>query len=567
VNLYVNPFNHPPSDYQWSSNGLNNGNPFIWPYDPLSVDFTGAPLNDYIFYVREINYGCYGPYSGKATLTIIGKPHVSISGPVQVCLGDTVTYNVGYLKDTYYNWDAPAGVKVFDEANSQVTMIFDSVGTFTISNFTLNDCGGDSGFYTVKVITLFSADAGADKKICDGDSVQLHVETSALDKLFVTSDTATTGKQGAMFNIIARFDVTIDSFAVKYLSTQPIQAEIWGKNHTYKSFEQSQFTWYQLGGYYNFAPNPIGQFTVIPFWVNQFIPAGDTFAFYVTTANTPAINEAISPGNGPTGTTYKTDGIIDYVQGTANSYPFGAFIGPRVLNVRIYYTTKAGLSYLWNTGDSVATIWAKPSLSSLYSVVAYDTSGCKNRDSVFVQVNARPTVNAGTDTVICEGESYILNATSSVQHVVWMSSNELSDLNSLTPTYNYNSSSPDSVFIITAIIDSSQCAVSDTVIISPKNCKAYIVVPGAFTPNNDGHNDYFTIFGNNIEQYELRIFNRWGEEVYNTHDAGELNDLSRGWDGSFKGKLQDTGTFVYYLTAKDAYGHHYEKKGNLELIR
>lgn len=641
VELYVNPFLHPPSDYEWASSGLNNGNAFIWPYNPLLVDFTGAPLNDYIFYVREINFGCYGPYSSSKKITIIGIPNVSISGPTQVCLGDTVTYNVGYLKETYYNWDAPPGVSILDEANSQTTVIFDSIGTFTLTNFTLNDCGGDSGSYTVKVVSPYVVNAGADQTACEEAEISLTVQSNDIDKVFTTQDTATQGRQGAMFNIIAHEDVIIDSFAVKFLPTnQMVNTEIYGKAGSYKSFEQSQFSWNQIGGYFGITPAGAGQMTVIPYHVNQALSVGDTFGFYITTQNTPAVNMAYSPGTGiQTGTVYKTDGVIDFVQGTANNYPFGSFIGPRVLNCRIYYSTRAGLHYLWNTGDTAATILVKPTQTTTYSVIVYDTSGCQNRDSVMITINPAPLVDAGPDTVVCKGLDYLFPSSTNGTSIQWEPQVGLSSYSVASPTFNYQDSveyvmtatdttgcsntdtvllrvrgpllnagndttvCPDVTFVIeatategninwspatglssativaptfsfnesveylVALTDTAGCIAYDTLRITVDVCESYIQVPQAFSPNADGVNDHFTLFEKNIGQYEIRIFNRWGELVYSSRDLSELNDLSKGWDGTYKGQLQNTGTFVYYLTATDLAGKKFEKKGNLTLIR
>lgn len=260
---------------------------------------------------------------------------------------------------------------------------------------------------------------------------------------------------------------------------------------------------------------------------------------------------------------YKTDGVIDFVQGTSNAYPFGTFTGPRVLNCKIYYSTKAGLHYVWNTGDTTTTIQVSPQQTTLYSVIVYDTSGCKNRDSVLVKVNTTPTVNAGPDTLICDGENYQMQATSSIQTVVWNPATGLSNAGILNPVFNNS----ESVEYILIAIDTTGCGSSDTVKIDVHNCNAYIEVPQAFTPNGDGVNDFFTLFGNNIADYEIRIYNRWGELVYTSTDVGALNDLGKGWDGTYKGKEQNLGTYVYYLTAKDTYGKSYEKKGNLTLIR
>ena len=719
VSLFVSPFKHPPSDYEWAASGLNNGNAFIWPYNPLLVDFTGAILDDYIFYVREINFGCVGAYSDRAELTIIGLPSVNITGPVQVCLGDTVTYDVDYLKETYYNWDAPAGVTVLDEANSQVTMIFDSIGSFTISNFSLNDCGGDSGTYQVNVTTLYNVEAGADQTVCSGQPLTLHAETAELDKTFLTQDTAKQGKQGAMFDIIAHGDVTIDSIAVKVLATpQLVQAEIYGKSGTYKSFEQSPGNWGQLGSYFNFAASTSG-LTVFPIPLNLNIAAGDTFGFYVTTVNAPtAVNLAYGNGNGPQGTVYKSDGVIDFVQGTVNNYPFGAFVSnARVLNIRIYYSTRAGLGFDWNTGDTTETIQFIPQQSGMYSVIVSDTSGCKNRDSVYVTVNQSPLVNAGNDTavcngqtaqlsgsttgqifnwtpedglvppivldpvfngtqtteyilsvtsgvngcegkdtviitvndlpsadaspdtVLCDGSSYIIPATASATNTLWTPADNLNDATALNPVFNGSLTSTyalvvtdtnqcvstdtititvgatpavdagadveicdDATHIMTAVSNgqvfvwSPADGLSETNILNPTftnygeenntytltvfdavgctnadSVKLHVLpcnlkVPQAFTPNGDGNNDYFTVFGS-LREYEIRIYNRWGEVVYSSTDPTELSNLSRGWDGTYKGKLQEVGTFVYYVTGVDFNGKELSRKGNLTLIR
>lgn len=649
IMFLVNPFNHPPSDYVWNSNflapaGGSVGDPFTWNYNPLTVNITpGTPIGDYTIYVREKNYGCLGPYSAAGRFTLINTPSVQITGPAKVCLGDTVSYYVTYLKETYYNWDAPEGVTILDEANSTVRVIFDTLGKFTLTNFSLNKCGGDSGSYEVTVTTLFDVNTGADKQVCLGDTIQLTGTSTDLDKLFVTSDTAHAqyGKQGAMFNIIAHSDVTIDSFAVKYSSAQPVQAEIYHKPGSYKTFEQQQFSWVNPpDAYFNFVPSPVGQFSVIPVFVNQQIAAGDTMGFYVTTANnSPVVNQAISPTNGPPGTVYKSDGIIDFVQGTANNYPFGAF-SARVVNIRIYYSTKAGLSYLWSTGDTSTSIQINPTQSGLYNLLVYDTSGCKNADSVYVTVNPKPVVDAGNDTLLCGGVDYVLSGSSDASIVEWSPADGLSSTATLTPVWNYNQTSTyyltvtnaigcasvDSVTINVAVpfnvnaggdttlcegesfqlqasspvsnivwnpstglsditilnpvfsnsesveyiligTDSIGCRSSDTVKIGVQVCESYIKVPQAFTPNDQGDNNFFTVFGKNIDAYEIRIYNRWGELVYDSRDVSELNDLSRGWDGNYKGKPQQVGTFAYYINARDRGGKTIEKKGNLTLIR
>ena len=66
-------------------------------------------------------------------------------------------------------------------------------------------------------------------------------------------------------------------------------------------------------------------------------------------------------------------------------------------------------------------------------------------------------------------------------------------------------------------------------------------MPNVFTPNGDGMNDKFYIVGDGIEVQEFRVFNRWGQEVYNAAQA---------WDGKFLGEDQPMDTYVYTIIYK-----------------
>ncbi len=86
--------------------------------------------------------------------------------------------------------------------------------------------------------------------------------------------------------------------------------------------------------------------------------------------------------------------------------------------------------------------------------------------------------------------------------------------------------------------------------------------PNAFTPNGDGRNDRFRIVthGNHI-RYELSIYNNWGQRVYYGLNAEE------GWEGNFRGKPCEPGTYFYYLNATCYTGKQESHKGDLTLIR
>ena len=89
---------------------------------------------------------------------------------------------------------------------------------------------------------------------------------------------------------------------------------------------------------------------------------------------------------------------------------------------------------------------------------------------------------------------------------------------------------------------------------------SYIYVPSAFTPNRDGLNDKFKILSNKIRLNVFRVFNRWGEKVF------ETDDINEGWDGTYKGKLVP-GSYVYMISYYVACNPRARiLKGNIVLI-
>ncbi len=88
-----------------------------------------------------------------------------------------------------------------------------------------------------------------------------------------------------------------------------------------------------------------------------------------------------------------------------------------------------------------------------------------------------------------------------------------------------------------------------------------VVIPNAFSPNQDGFNDYFQITGYQIETVEFAVYNRWGKKVFEGFDA------SMAWDGTFKEEIQPIGTYVYTAIVIYEDGSQEFVQGNLTLIR
>lgn len=105
------------------------------------------------------------------------------------------------------------------------------------------------------------------------------------------------------------------------------------------------------------------------------------------------------------------------------------------------------------------------------------------------------------------------------------------------------------------------CTSADSILVSPKPC-CNVTFPTAFTPNSDGKNDKFRPISNgNLRIKSLRVFNRWGQVMFETANQ----DVP--WDGSYNGEPQDMGTYYYFIKFDCNNGVTSEQKGEVILIR
>ncbi|HEY9044807.1 MAG TPA: T9SS type B sorting domain-containing protein, partial [Ohtaekwangia sp.] len=84
--------------------------------------------------------------------------------------------------------------------------------------------------------------------------------------------------------------------------------------------------------------------------------------------------------------------------------------------------------------------------------------------------------------------------------------------------------------------------------------------PTGFTPNSDGLNDTFSVIGQFVSTFEMKVFNRWGEMMYSTED------IHTGWDGTYRGVLMPEATYVFRAKITDFAGRTFDRSGSFFLI-
>ncbi|MEY3397715.1 MAG: hypothetical protein RL220_309 [Bacteroidota bacterium] len=131
-----------------------------------------------------------------------------------------------------------------------------------------------------------------------------------------------------------------------------------------------------------------------------------------------------------------------------------------------------------------------------------------------------------------------------------------------SPTENVDISYNESGYYTITLIVENEGGCTDTA--SKNICilpPTPVFIPDIFSPNGDGNNDFLFVRSQGIISFDFRVFNRWGEEVFQTSDIG------KGWDGYHRGMPCQQGSYAYFIRANLNDGQEYENKGEIVLIR
>ncbi len=187
-----------------------------------------------------------------------------------------------------------------------------------------------------------------------------------------------------------------------------------------------------------------------------------------------------------------------------------------------FWSPSTGLS---STTDSV--VIAKPPFSITYKITGHSVYGCTSDTFMFISVENPPTSILPDSLFLCEGEITWLDPGFCFQCTYYW--------NNLSNTQEISIDAPGTYWVK---ISNPACSIRDTILI--KDC-IEIWIPNAFSPNNDGINDEFIAKGINIVEFRMIIFNRWGNQLF------ESNNISFGWDGKYKETLCPPDVYVYYI--------------------
>ncbi len=206
-----------------------------------------------------------------------------------------------------------------------------------------------------------------------------------------------------------------------------------------------------------------------------------------------------------------------------------------------------GTSFTWNDGSTADSMVV--TLPGIYWITSNEP--CFPQTDTFIVTSFDHRLFLGNDTVICEGDELVLTAPDIEGAIyLWQDGNA-------TSVYTVKNAGTYKLKIT-----AGDCEMEDDLKITVQNCKCRPWLATAFSPNGDGINDtYKPEFSDNcqVKDYVFRIFNRWGQQIFNATEPNQA------WDGFYNNMKAEIGTYFYFLSYYQ--GKTQYLKGDFTLVR
>ncbi len=239
----------------------------------------------------------------------------------------------------------------------------------------------------------------------------------------------------------------------------------------------------------------------------------------------------------------------------------GLFIQPDTSVVTWYWSFPNGTTY--SMQDPPAQTYHSAGLFPL-TAIATNSSGCRDTSLLQIRVNPLPAVTMPSQLSIQNGYPITVPATYSSNTINWQWSPSTGLSCTLCPTPQAGPKSD--TYYQVFFTDDNRCSNGAGLLVKVFCKNANLFIPNTFSPNGDGSNDIFYLRGRGLERVKLlRIFNRWGEVVFEKRDV-PVNDPSAGWNGSFKGKKPMADVYIYQAEVFCENGELIRMNGNVSLL-
>jgi gliding motility-associated-like protein len=534
----------------YSSNGYN------WtPTATLSCSTCASPVaspTTNTWYHVSSSGAC--AWSDSVLVRVLPAASVNAGRDTFVCSGDSIRLTATGVASVL--WSSTAGSGIITCPSCLSTFVHPAVNTvFYVTNTTAGTCAARDTV-RVTVVSAGAVFAGNDTSICSGSSLRLNPTgsggynwsspsgssslscTSCTNPIVTPSGTTLYIVTAGAGSCLSRDSIIVRTIPTPTLNAFPDTSICSGKTAALNVNGAAAYQWQLISGSSTLSCSACASPIVTGNTTSTFLVYNTDGACHDSTTIT--LNVTAAPTLNAGNDTSICLGAEANLNGTGSA------------------------SIQWNTtGDyntigcpSCASTTVHPAVTTTYFI--YNGGLCVSYDSVRVNVTSGPSINAGVDTTIHQGQSVSLMA-SGASSYVWSPSSGLNSSTAANPT-----ASPLSTitYIVTGT-DANGCKNIDSItitVIPDQNCTP--VFPDAFTPNGDGLNDAFKLINNNsYSSYSMVIINRWGEKVFETNNSADS------WNGLFNGTAQAVGTYIYLATGTCLNGETFKQNGAVSLIR
>ncbi len=530
------------SSYVW--------NPFNTLSSPTAATVTATPTITTVYTVYGSSLNCNST-SQTATVDVIANPTVTIAAPnATICAGSNAAMNA--IGAQTYTWSPAASLNVSNMANVIAS-------PFANTNYTVigaaNGCTA-SAVQQVSVIPLPNVMAAASRTlICEGEQVNINANgafnyqwspplglSSTTSNFVVANPNVTT-----VYTLLGSNGICTGTAAVTINVTPKPLFNLTTSNQ--KICFGSSTTLFGSGAqFYNWEPNT-GMTWPTP--NTAIISPTSTMEYTVTGYNIG--------GSMPTGTVYcdLQKRIIIEVVPKINPVSCADQVICEGQSVKL--SSSGGNTYMW-LGSNINNAnlqepYVAPSKTSVYTVQVSWDGNCMATATVQVKVNKMPRVDAGEDMIINMDEPMYVTGTGDGT-LKWISGEAILCKDCPQSQIMPTNSGCYKIQATTA----EGCVATDEVCVEVTKYHN-IYIPSVFTPNADGKNDVFLVYGTGISKVEMTIFDRWGEKLY--YSADQL----KGWDGTYKGVEVKQDVYPYLINYTSLDGKKHTKTGHVTLMK
>jgi gliding motility-associated-like protein len=522
----------------WSGTGITNAT--TGTFDPATA---GAGTHTITY---TISGGCGATDTQTITVNASGNASFNYSA-ASFCLSDpnptaTITGTAGGT----FTISAPGSINA---ANGQINLTASGAGTFTITYNTGGACPATST-QTVTIVTTSNTTITAAGPFCEDDpSVNLVAATPG----------GTWSGPGITNPATGQFDPGVAG-AGTHTITYTIAGACGGSSTTtivVNPFEGATISYASA----SFCESDADPFPTIMGTIGGTFTIDNGGVINPTTG----IVDISASGAGTYTITYTTSGICFAVATfnitiTANAVANALDAGPLCLGSGDISLNASPLGGTWDGNgviDDIAGIFNPDSAGVGTHEIIYTIGGtCGDEDTIYITVGGQPAAWVSNDTTILIGDEAPLAADGGSSYF-WYEDFAISCTNCQFPVVD----PLETTTYCVVVTDSIGCSDTACVVVTvDQNC-GDVFIPNAFSPNGLGENELECVYGRCIDEMIFKIYDRWGELVF------ESTDKNICWDGNFRDKPMSSGVYVYTFEATLLTGEKVEQKGNITLVR